>query len=132
MTLSYALDGEIEIYPPIPLADIDPASPHLPANHAAYMARYDLPMVGLVFRVGALDGVDVATALVPPVRFAYKNAPARELGDILAAHGTGRAFDGEIEEREESGHISTISVVNGHVITTLEDPEDEEPDDDDW
>ncbi|GHE32189.1 hypothetical protein GCM10017673_38760 [Streptosporangium violaceochromogenes] len=126
-----ALDGEISITPPIPLTEIPPACPHLPANNAAEMARHDLPQVGLVFRVETVGGAEVAIGLVPPVFYAYKHGAPKELEEIVAAYGPGRTFSGELTEYGDTW-TSTISVADGKVIITPDEDEDEDDDDGGW
>ncbi|GAB2468101.1 hypothetical protein GCM10027187_40360 [Streptosporangium sandarakinum] len=117
MSIYATIKGGITITPPIPLADIDPASHHLPANRPAWAS---LPIANLAFHLDETNGV--ADRLVPAVAFGYKiGHPAGELEEIIAAHGAGRTFAGELEIIEEEGDRATIGVVDDHVVEEFSD-----------
>ncbi|MER5649620.1 DUF6205 family protein [Streptosporangium sp. NPDC002524] len=128
MSYHFRLTGELAINPPIPLADIPPTSTNLFHNQAFYVERYNMPLAHLAYEIEKIDGADVATSLRPVMKFPYKLvALTRELEEILAAHGTGRTFTGELEQLgEEPGHVITITVMDGQVVEEEEEADDDQ------
>ncbi|MEU4234798.1 hypothetical protein AB0F17_61885 [Nonomuraea sp. NPDC026600] len=101
----------ITITPPLPLADIDPTSAHLPTNHA----RGHLSPSPVVFRLDERGGVIVAVAL-EAAAFDDGNPVTVTLQDVqilILAHGEAHAFTGSLDLSDTHGDTLTVTVRDG-------------------
>ncbi|TMR10985.1 hypothetical protein ETD86_37350 [Nonomuraea turkmeniaca] len=108
----------ITITPPLPLTDIDPASPHLSSNHR----HGRLVPVDVVFHLET-DDRPVATALtwVGPEGGDVFN-PAAEVRRIMRLHPD-HTFAGTITFPAEVGEVLLVTVADG-ILTDAYQPYD--------
>ncbi|TMR10986.1 hypothetical protein ETD86_37355 [Nonomuraea turkmeniaca] len=101
----------ITITPPLPLASIDPASPHLPANHTPG----HLTPSPVVFQLEERDGVTVAVAL-QAAAFDDGNPVTYALQDVqilLLTHGDAHTLTGSLDLHDTHGDTLTVTVRDG-------------------